>query len=159
MQSIGALLVGAASSAALAVLLLTPGAEARAEASPGYTKHQTYSGALRYLRVDLGYEVVEKDPEAAYLIFRYAPPGRRDTTNGSIQIVETRNQVKILVQLPQMPQYHETVLRDGLVRKLRREYGDPPRTRPGEAEDKGGKAKKKEKKQGADASPSDGDAR
>ena len=119
-----------AATAAAAGLLLALGADARVEAESGYSKAQTYSGALRYLRVDLGYEVVEKDPEAAYLLFRYLPAGRRDTTNGSIEVVEIRVRVRLLVQLPQMPRYHETVLRDGLLRKLRDEYGEPAPRKP-----------------------------
>ena len=111
---------------ALAGLLLAVGAQARVEARSGYSKAQTYSGALRYLRVDLGYEIVEKDPDAAYLIFRYQPPGRRQTSSGSIEVIQTKHDVKVLFQLPQMPRYHETVLRDGLMRKLREEYGEPP---------------------------------
>ena len=50
-------------------------ADARVDASSPYTKAQTYSGALRYVRVGLGYEIVEKDPDAAYLIFKYTAPG------------------------------------------------------------------------------------
>jgi hypothetical protein len=111
---------------ALAGVLLAVAAHARVEARSGYSKQQTFSGALRYLRVDLGYEIVEKDPDAAYLIFRYQPPGRRQTSNGSVEVIETAQTVKVLVQLPQMPRYHEAVLRDGLMRKLREEYGEPP---------------------------------
>jgi hypothetical protein len=102
-------------------------AQARAEADSDYSKLQTYNAALRYVRVDLGYEVLEKDSDAGYILFRYLPPGRKnDPTNGSIEVVEVKDHVKIVVQLPQMPTYHETVLRDGLLRKLRNEYGDPP---------------------------------
>lgn len=119
-----------AASAALVlagVLSTTSSVEARAEADSDWSKAQTFSGALRYLRVDLGYEVVEKDPDAAYLMFRYAPAGRRDPANGSIEIVEVKGRVKLYVQLPQMPTYHEVVLRDGLLKKLRSEYGAPPK--------------------------------
>jgi hypothetical protein len=133
-----------AGASATATLLASLGSNARVEAQSGYTKTQTYSAALRYLRVDLGYEVIEKDAKAAYLIFRYAPPGRRKTTNGSIEIIDTRDQVKILVQLPEMPRYHETVLRDGLVSKLRREYGEPPRSRRDRPDKKAGKKRNRE---------------
>jgi hypothetical protein len=112
---------------ALAGVLSAPSALARVEADSDYSKPQTYNAALRYVRVDLGFEVVEKDPDAGYILFRYQPPGRRDSpTNGSIEVVELKEHVKIVVQLPQMPTYHETVLRDGLLKKLRNEYGDPP---------------------------------
>ena len=108
-------------------MLLVGRAGARVEGESGYTKTQTYSGALRYLRVDLGYEVVEKDPDAAYLIFRYAPPGQpKSASTGTVEIVATDSRVKVFVQIPSMPEYHERVLRDGLMRKLREEYGVPP---------------------------------
>ncbi|HEX6275415.1 MAG TPA: hypothetical protein VFZ53_20385 [Polyangiaceae bacterium] len=111
----------------LAALLVVGSARARVEADSGYTKTQTYSGALRYLRVDLGYEVVERDPDAAYLIFRYAPNGpAKDMPTGTVEVVETESRVKVFVQIPRMPEYHERVLRDGLLRKLREEYGVPP---------------------------------
>jgi hypothetical protein len=111
-------------------LLVAGGAEARSEAEARYSKAQTFSAALRYLRVDLDYEVVEKDPEAAYLIFKYAPPGQRQSSNGTMEIVASEDRVRIYVKLPKMPEYHERVLRDGLLRKLREEYGEPPSQRP-----------------------------
>jgi hypothetical protein len=105
-------------------------AGARVAADSGYTKAQTYNGALRYLRVDLGYDVTERDADAAYLMFEYSPPGRTTTTRGTVEIVETADNVRIYVQLPQMPEYHERVLSDGLLRKLREEYGAPPEKKP-----------------------------
>ena len=102
-------------------------AQARVDGSSAYSKAQTYSGALRYVRVDLGYEVVEKDPDAAYLIFRYAPTGQaKDLPTGTVEVVETEARVKVFVQIPRLPEYHARVLRDGLLKKLREEYGVPP---------------------------------
>lgn len=108
-------------------LLLGSPARARVEAESGYSKAQTYSGALRYLRVDLGYEVVEKDPDAAYLVFRYQPPGQpKNGSTGTLEVVDRGDGVRVFVRLPSMPEYHEVVLRDGLMKKLRDEYGAPP---------------------------------
>jgi hypothetical protein len=108
-------------------LLITHRATARVGGESEYTKQQTYSGALRYLRVDLGYEVTERDPDAAYLIFRYQLPGQnKATATGTVEIVDADGHVKLFVQIPSMPEYHERVLRDGLVRKLHDEYGAPP---------------------------------
>src|SRR5687768_4624791 len=99
-----------------ALALLTGGAEARVDASSGYTKSQTYSGALRYVRVDLGYEVLEKDPDAAYLIFRYVPTGSAKThaATGTLEVVETGGAVRLFVSLPRVPEYQERMFRDGL---------------------------------------------
>ncbi len=127
MRNAGGLLAVAAASLGLAALLSADLAAARAEAQSDYSKPQTYSAALRYLRVDLGYEIVEKDPDAAYLMFRYSPTGRRSPIHGSIEVIEAKGKVKLFVQLPQMPSYHEVVLRDGLLKKLRQEYGAPPK--------------------------------
>jgi hypothetical protein len=106
-------------------------ATARVGGESEYSKAQTYSGALRYLRVDLGYEVIERDPDAAYLIFRYQLPGQsKGTASGTVEIVDSDGHVKLFVQIPTMPEYHERVLRDGLVRKLHDEYGVPPHKPP-----------------------------
>jgi hypothetical protein len=115
----------------VAGLLASQLAAARVEADSQYTKAEVYSTALRYLRVDLGYKVLEKDPDAAYLLFEYVPvQDKKDAGKGSIQIVQTEDDVKIYVEIPKMPTYHEMVLRDGLLRKLHEEYGDPPPKAP-----------------------------
>jgi hypothetical protein len=114
-----------------ALLFAAAGAGARVEGESEYSKAQTYSGALRYLRVDLGYEVVEKDPDSAYLVFRYEPPGQpKAETTGTVEVVETADHVRVFVRIPKMPEYHEVVLRDGLLRKLREEYGPPVPRKP-----------------------------
>jgi hypothetical protein len=113
---------------ALALGARAGAAEAKVDGSSAYSKAQTYSGALRYVRVDLGYEVVEKDPDAAYLIFKYAAPGQPKSSpvTGTLEVIEADGSVKVLVSLPRMPEYHERVFRDGLLKKLREEYGSPP---------------------------------
>lgn len=111
---------------ALACFCLSGPARARVEAGSSYTKAQTFSGALRLLRVDRGYEVVEKDVDAAYVLFRYPLPGQKELANGALEVVETTAGVKVFVQLTRMPAYHETLLRDALLKKLREDYGPPP---------------------------------
>lgn len=100
---------------------------ARSEAELTYTREQTFSAALRYLRVDLAYEVTEKDAEAAYLLFSFsAPELNQKTARGSIEVVQRERSVRLFVNLPQLPSYHEEVLKRGLIEKLRVEYGEPP---------------------------------
>lgn len=113
--------------AALAVTAPAAVADARVDGGSSYSKAQTYSGALRYVRVDLGYEVVEKDPDAAYLIFKYTAPGggKNSAATGTLEVVESNGGVRLFVSLPRMPEYYERVFRDGLLKKLRDEYGAP----------------------------------
>jgi hypothetical protein len=118
-------------AAACALCAFSGVAEARTEAAVPYTRAQTFSAALRYLRVDLGYEVTEKDPEAAYLLFSYASSDRKaEASRGAIEVVQREHGVRVFVSLPQLPSYHEEVLKQGLVRKLAAEYGDPGRDTP-----------------------------
>ncbi len=103
-------------------------AEAKASLESQYSMAQTYHAALRLLRVDLGLKILERDPEAGYLLFEYRSPesGSR-AVSGSMELVDAGRVVTVLVQIPAMPHYHEQVLTDRLARKLREEYGDPPR--------------------------------
>jgi hypothetical protein len=112
----------------LTLVAATTPAAARVDGSSGYSKAQTYSGALRYVRVDLGYEVVEKDPDAAYLIFKYTAPGssKSSAVTGTLEVIEAQGGVRLFVSLPRMPEYHERIFRDGLLKKLKEEYGAPP---------------------------------
>jgi hypothetical protein len=106
-------------------------AAARSEIEIGYTREQTFSGALRYLRVDLSYEVTEKDPKAAYLLFSFSDPElQKKSGHGSIEVVQRENTVRLLVNLPELPNYREQLLQRGLLDKLREEYGEPPAAPP-----------------------------
>lgn len=89
-----------------------------------YSQQQVYSAAVRYLRIDLRYEITERDPEAAYLLFEYQPLGQKGTRFGAVEIVKLQQGVRLAVRMPEQPSYQETMLRDGLVKKLRADYGE-----------------------------------
>lgn len=126
-------------------------ASASVETRSAYTKLQTYNAALRYLRVDLSYKVTEKDADAAYLLFEFVPEGRKKETNGAIEIIERKDDVLVYVRLPDLPRYQEEMMSDGLFRKLRTEYGDPPRREDPPPE----KPRERDKKRG-DGTPDGG---
>jgi hypothetical protein len=116
---------------AAAIMLTPPLAEAKASYESAYGFDRTWNSALRYIRVDQGYKVTEKDEVNGYLLFDYRSPegGSSKTTPGSLEVVrgkEPDSPVTVVIQLPKMPRYHERVLVDGLATKMRAEYGDPP---------------------------------
>ena len=121
-------------SATLSALVgLAGAAAARSEAEVRYTREQAFSAALRYLRVDLSYEVTEKDPQAAYLLFSFTDPAlQKKGGHGSIELVQREKVVRILVNLPELPSYREELLKRGLLEKLRTEYGEPAAPAPEE---------------------------
>jgi hypothetical protein len=115
---------------ALAVVLSTPIADARSSFDSAYGFDRTYNAALRLVRIDMGFKVLEKDDQSGYIMFEYrgSDTGPK-ATNGSMEFIrphEAGGPVGVVIQLPQMPRYHEQVLLDSLVRKMKQEYGDPP---------------------------------
>jgi hypothetical protein len=102
-------------------------ASALTRAQSDYPFDQVWNAAVRLVRVDLGFEVTERDSEGGFILFKY----RADmggTFNASLEIVRapTDGKVGLVVQIPEMPRYAELWLLDRLNRKLRDEYGAPP---------------------------------
>ncbi|UQA58024.1 hypothetical protein [Polyangium aurulentum] len=118
----------ALSGPALVTLSAEVAEAATAYESP-YSFDQTWSSSLRLVRVDLGLKITEKDPDHGYLLFEYTSPesGKR-VHAGSLEVVRAgRDVVRVAVQLPTLPSYHERMIVDALAKKLLTEYGDPPR--------------------------------
>jgi hypothetical protein len=132
-----AVLAGALSGALLAAGFAVSGASAKSSYESPYGYERTWNAALRLVRVDNGWKITEKDETNGYLLFEYSAPQTAKPTPGSLELVRGREgeakggaNVSVLVQLPQMPHYHEQVILDALASKMRREYGDAPEHRP-----------------------------
>jgi hypothetical protein len=140
-RSLRVLLLVLASLLPIGLVVWSADVRASASYSSPYTFDQTYSTALRMLRVDLGYKVTEKDAENGYILFEYTSPesGKR-TCAGAIELVKTKQRVQVTVQIPAMPQYHEQMIADALSKKLSTDYGEPPKKKdppPAPVEDAG----------------------
>lgn len=90
-----------------------------------YSKSQVFRAALRLIRVDRRYEVSEKDEASGYVLFEYPVDGTEQKSPGSIEVIEQRDRVLFVIQLPEMPEYHERMLADKLLEKLQADYGEP----------------------------------
>jgi hypothetical protein len=117
----------------LVAALLSPAREAEASAaydSP-YTYDQTFSSAIRMIRVDLALTIRERDEAGGYVIFEYRSPesGAR-VSSGSMQLVKGKDRVHVTIDLPAMPSYHEQMMVDRLTKKLAAEHGEPVRPAP-----------------------------
>jgi hypothetical protein len=126
-----AALVGLVAGVAVAgaVTVSATGVDAKSAYESPYGFERTWNASLRFVRVDNGWNVTEKDETSGYLLFDYKSPQSTKPTPGTLELVRGRDPgapVNVLVQLPQMPRYHEQVLLDALASKMRREYGDPP---------------------------------
>jgi hypothetical protein len=107
-------------------------ANAKSAYDSAYGFDRTWNAGLRLVRVDLGLKVTEKDDVNGYLMFEYhSPESGNKSVPGSMEFIKGKEgDVKVIVQIAQMPGYHEQVIVDELSRKLRAEYGDPPRKPP-----------------------------
>ena len=118
-------------SFAVVALPSTP-ADAKSAYDSAYGFDRTWNAGLRLVRVDLGLKVTEKDDTNGYLLFDYkSPESGMKAVPGSMEFIRGKDgTVRVVVQITQMPGYHEQVLVDHLQRKLRTEYGDPPSKPP-----------------------------
>lgn len=125
---------------AAAIVMTGPEASARSAYESTYGYERTWNAALRLVRVDLGFKVNEKDADNGYLMFDYRSPESRTASPGSMEFIRSKDPqapVRVVVQLPQMPRYHEQVLVDELAKKMRQEYGEAPIIHPHETPDAG----------------------
>jgi len=128
--------LGAALGLAVAAAIVLTGqpADARTSFDSGYGFDRTWNAAVRLVRVDMGLKVLEKDDATGYLMFEYrAPDSGKKVSQGSMEFVRSKEPdapVRVVVQLPQMPSYHEQVMLDSLVKKMKTEYGEVPVVAP-----------------------------
>jgi len=128
---------------AAAIVLSGPEASAKSAYDSDYGFERTWNASLRLVRVDRGYKITEKDEQNGYVLFDYKSAESSKVTSGSMELIRGQHPgdpVRVVVQLPQMPRYHEQVLLDDLARKLRHEYGEPPSRRTREKNEKNEKA-------------------
>ena len=135
LRSVAPWLSGAILGGVVAAAIVTtgPSASARSDYDSGYGYDRTWNAAMRLVRVDLGFKITEQDATNGYLMFEYKSPESRKPSPGSIELVRSADPgapVRVVVQLAQMPRYHEQVIVDELVKKMRRDYGDPPAPHP-----------------------------
>jgi hypothetical protein len=123
-----------------------------------YSYERTWNAATRLVRVDMGFKILERDENVGYVLFEYkSSESGSKISHGSIEILKRDDSTSVIVQLPEMPKYHEQVMVDQLVRKLRAEYGDPPKLKPKDkpadrdAKDAGAGARERERE--PEASP------
>lgn len=120
---------------ALSLTLASAASEARSVRDEPYPFATAWNAAIRLIRVDYGCVIVERDQDVGFFTFNYRDGAR--TVPGSVEIVRTtldgRDAARVIVQIPQMPTYVESLMLNQLGRKLRTEFGEPtppPRRAP-----------------------------
>ncbi len=118
----------AAAAIALAILAVAGAADARTTSVVSYPYKQVFPSAVRFLRIDEGLRITEKDAESGYILFEVDDDGK--TYRGSFEVARVRDQdgrdaSRIIVRIEDRPLYMEQGLVDRFGQKLYRELGDP----------------------------------
>jgi len=84
--------------------------------------------SVRFLRVDRGFPIREKDDSAGYVLFDFTDGPK--PSKASIELIhavdpEGREATRLAVSIPDLPKRYEQMLIDKLVAKLRDDHGPP----------------------------------
>jgi hypothetical protein len=125
--------------AAAAVLVVAAPAAAKSSRDVPYAPEAVFTTLVRFLRVDEGLKLVEKDAAAGYVIFELAE-GKR-TFGGAAEVVRGqdgagRAVTRVTLRISDRPSYMEIGMLDRLEVKLREELGEPPRAAPPAGDEK-----------------------
>lgn len=101
-----------------------------------YPADQVWSTAIRYLRVDRGFSVVERDRDAGFILFEFGLGQAASTAeegpkgHGSLELIATadasgRPAVKLQISTDAGPSYLPHAIADGLAAKLKTDHGQP----------------------------------
>jgi len=118
------------------VLLVSVPAWGRSERTLSYLRDQAWPTAVRFLVVDEGAKLVEKDADAGYVLFELRDEGK--LYRGSLEVLTTtqdgRANVRFVLNLIDRPSWMEVAMLKRLEAKLRAELGSPtPPPTPKEA--------------------------
>jgi hypothetical protein len=112
---------------ALVLVLLCGIAHARTEKVLAYPRDQAWQAAVRFIRVDQGLKILEKDADAGYVLFELHEDNK--TFRGSLEVIDVvkdgRHAVRFVMQIEDRPAWLELELLNRLERKLRAELGSP----------------------------------
>ena len=113
----------------LILLALCAPAFARSEKTLAYPRDQAWPAAVRFVRVDLGLKILEKDAEAGYVLFELHEDKEKKTFRGSLEVIDVvqdgRHVVRFVMQIEDRPSWLEIEMLTRLERKLRAELGAP----------------------------------
>jgi hypothetical protein len=109
--------------------LSTAPAAARSEGrSLGYTREHVWSPVVRFLAVDEKAKIIEKDPDAGYVLFEIKDENK--SYRGSLEVItvqsDGRATVKFAINLVDGALWREAGMLQRLEQKLRAELGSPP---------------------------------
>ena len=108
-------------------------AQAKSSRKLSYSYEQIWPTAVRFLRIDEGLKILEKDVDTGYVLFELKDEGKR--FQGSLELVRRkedsgRDAVEIILQINDRPSYMEVSILERMLKKIRAELGMPKEAPP-----------------------------
>ena len=118
-------------SVAFGLFIATAGVsrvDAKTSRKVSHAYEKVWPVAVRFLRIDEGLKVLEKDMENGYLLFEIAEEGKR--FSGSVEVIRRtddskRSAVELILTIKDRPSYMESGILDRMLTKIRVELGLP----------------------------------
>jgi len=93
-----------------------------------YPITSVWPAAVRFLRVDRGFPIREKDEASSYILFDHTDGPK--PCKASLELIhatdpEGRDATRVAVSIPELPRRYEQMLLDKLAAKLRDDHGPP----------------------------------
>jgi hypothetical protein len=111
------------------LIIFTSPSEAKSQSELGWSMADVLSTAVRYVRVDRGCKVTERDDSSAYVLFECPGDDGKKVKPGALELYRVerggRELVRAQLTLSDDPRYVEIRFLDLLERKLREERGPP----------------------------------
>jgi hypothetical protein len=124
-------LLSIATGIALVITTVAPAA-ARTQTTVGYPADRVFTAAVRFVRLDLDFKIVDKDADAGFVVFEYKDDGK--IYRGTFELIKVDKGSQALtlvaVDIADRPDYLEGVLIERFRRKLQVDLGDEPPAPP-----------------------------
>ena len=117
----------------IAAVLLAPAiAAARSEKTIEYPAARVWPTAVRFLRVNEGVKITEKDADAGYVLFELSDEGK--TYQGALELIVADDdqgpRVRLVMTIEDRPSYVEAAMLNRLERKVKADLGAAPMRKP-----------------------------
>ncbi len=111
---------------------------ARSQKTLAYPRPESFSTAVRFIRVDEGLKLIEKDNDAGYVLFELHE--EKKTFRGSLEVIDVvqdgRHAVRFVMTIEDRPEWQELQMLQRLEQKLRAELGAPAPAASKKSDDK-----------------------
>lgn len=117
----------------LVQFVMQPQALAKSNRKVSHSYENVWPATVRFLRIDEGLQITEKDSDTGYVLFEINDEGK--VFIGALEVIRRkdysdRDAVELVLQIKNRPSYMELRILDRLMAKLRKELGHPKAAPP-----------------------------